>query len=61
MSIRKFNVGDLVVHRSRRDFWIGRLGLIVDIIYTHGNAAYHVKWRRLHKVRRHHQRDLRPP
>ncbi len=44
MSFCKFNVGDLVKRKSNRAFWKGKLGLIMSIVYTHGDPKYVVKW-----------------
>ena len=44
MVYSKFKAGDLVRRKSPRDYWKGKLGLILSVEYTHGDPRYIVKW-----------------
>ena len=52
MSYSKFKVGDLVRHKSNHVYWKNKLGLVLSIEYTHGDAKYIVKWTGGSKPRR---------
>jgi hypothetical protein len=62
MSIFKFKVGDLVHRHSphNRDYWEGRVGIVVSITYTHGDPSVGVKWSRIQEIRTYKPSGLQP-
>lgn len=59
MSFCKFNAGDLVRRNSNREFWRGKLGLILSIEFTHGDPKFVVKWNHVDTPRRYAKNGLK--
>ena len=52
-SYSKFNIGDLVKRKSKshRTFWQDKVGIVVAVIYKHGDPRFTVKWNHIAEVR----------